>query len=267
MALDLTPYFERYEALRDNVDAIFKKVAGEYGEQVRCGKGCSDCCYALFDLTLIEALYLNHHFNRCFEGLERSRILERADTADREIHRLKRRVFKASEEGADTAEILREVAQQKVRCPLLGEDDLCVLYEHRPVTCRLYGIPTVIGESAHTCHRSGFEPGQSYPTVQMGRLQEALFELSHELVRGIRSRYSDMGNMLVPPSMALLTDYDEGYLNIADEDEELAPPAPASCSSCGQDQASCGQNPSGCSGCSPDQSVVIGQTDDDPDKE
>ncbi len=269
MAFDLTPYFQQYEALRKNVDQIFGNVAQEYSDQVRCGKGCSDCCYALFDLTLVEAMYINYHFNRQFEGMERSTILQRADDADREIYRLKRKVFKASQEGKDTAEILRQVSEQKVRCPLLGDDDLCVLYDYRPVTCRLYGIPTVIGDAAHTCHRSAFEPGRSYPTVQMSRLQEALFDLSHQMVRGIRSKYSDLGNMLVPPSMALLTDYDEAYLNIAEEGELLPHEMPqdAGCSSCGQDQASCGQDPSACAGCSPDQSIVIGQTDDDSEEE
>lgn len=28
-------------------------------------------------------------------------------------------------------------------CPLLGEDGLCLVYENRPMTCRLHGIPLI----------------------------------------------------------------------------------------------------------------------------
>ena len=173
-----------------------------------------------------------------------------------------------------TSEILREVAEQKVRCPLLGPDDLCVLYEHRPITCRLYGIPTAIGEEAHTCHRSGFEPGQPYPTVQMAKLQDQLYVISHELGRGVGSRFTEVGDMLVPPSMALMSEYDESYLNVPIDDgeagEQSAPsgsgPAQATCTSCSQDQATCGQDASSCSSCSPDSSIVIGRADGEEDE-
>lgn len=248
MALDFSPFFKRYETLRDGVDRIFAQVQAQTGDMVRCGKGCSDCCYALFDLSLIEALYINHHFNRRHEGMERSRILERADEADRAVYRLKRQIYKASQEGKAASEILAEVARQRVRCPLLGEGDLCALYEQRPITCRLYGIPMVIGEAAHTCHRSGFEPGQSYPTIQTARLQDQLFDISSDLARALGSAYPDLGSMLVPASMALLTDYDEAYLGV--------PAGGGSCASCASDVDECGQTPGACSG-TPD-SITLG---------
>ncbi|MGE4554439.1 MAG: YkgJ family cysteine cluster protein [Desulfovibrionaceae bacterium] len=250
MALDFTPFFKRYEALRDGVDKIFIQVQAQYGDLVHCGKGCSDCCYALFDLSLVEAIYINHHFNARYEGRERSRILERADEADRAVYRLKRQIYKASQDGRPAPEILAEVARQRVRCPLLGEENLCVLYEQRPLTCRLYGIPMVIGETAHTCHHSGFEPGKSYPTIQTARLQDQLFDLSGDLARAIGSAYQDLGGMLVPLSMALLTDYDEAYLGVR---------SGGSCATCASDVDECGQTPGACSG-APD-SVVIGGGD------
>lgn len=247
MVLDFTPFFKRYEALRDGVDRIFGQVQAQYGDLVHCGRGCSDCCYALFDLSLVEAIYLNQHFNEQYAGMERSRILERADEADRAVYRLKRQVFKASQGGKPAEEILMDVARQRVRCPLLGEDNLCALYEFRPLTCRLYGIPMVIGETSHTCRFSGFEPGKSYPTIQTGRLQDQLFDLSSDLAHALRSSYEDLGNVLVPVSMALLTDYDEAYLGVSAE---------GACATCASDVDECGQTPGACLGDS--DSVVIG---------
>jgi hypothetical protein len=56
MDIDLKPFLDRYEKVSAQADAAFKHVSEAHPELVRCKKGCSDCCYALFDLTLIEAL-------------------------------------------------------------------------------------------------------------------------------------------------------------------------------------------------------------------
>ena len=39
--------------------AAFDRVRKTHAECVKCSEGCADCCHAVFDLTLIEALYLN----------------------------------------------------------------------------------------------------------------------------------------------------------------------------------------------------------------
>jgi len=214
MALDFTEYFERYEAVVADVDAVFKKFEADMPDLVKCGKGCSDCCYALFDITMVEAIYLNHKFNEKFSGIERSQIMERADQADRQIHKLKRKVYKASQQGRPTQEILQEVAKARVRCPLLGDDNLCVLYENRPITCRLYGVPTSIAGQAHTCNQAGFEGGVKYPTVNMDIVIDKLIAIGRDMQKGIDSKFKELGEMLVPVSMALVTDFNAGYLGV-----------------------------------------------------
>ena len=90
MDFDLTPYFKRYEALLRLSDQLFEQVAEKHPECINCKIGCSDCCHALFDLTLIEALYLNHKFNEHYAGPEKEELLESANTADRQGTRIKR---------------------------------------------------------------------------------------------------------------------------------------------------------------------------------
>jgi len=226
MALDFTEYFEKYEAIVAEVDAVFKKFEKEMPDLVHCGKGCSDCCYALFDIPLVEAIYINTKFNEKFSGLERSGILKKADTADRHIHKLKRKVYKASQEGRATNDILLEVAKARVRCPMLNENDLCSIYENRPITCRLYGVPTSIGGEAHTCSKTGFKGGEKYPTVNMDIVLDRLLALGRDLRVGIGSRYKELGDMLVPVSMAIVSDFDEQYLGVG-KPKEKATPAPA----------------------------------------
>ncbi len=219
MSMDFSEYFKRYEETVADVDAVFSKFENEMADLVKCGKGCSDCCYALFDITLAEAIYINYQFNKKFSGMERSRIMERADLADRQIHKLKRKVYKASQEGRPASEILMEVSRARVRCPLLGDDDLCAIYENRPITCRLYGVPTSIGGEAHTCGKSGFMGGEKYPTVNMDIIIDKLIGIGKDLQKGIGSRYKELGEMLVPVSMAIVTDFNETYLGVQGKEE------------------------------------------------
>lgn len=212
---DLTPFFERYERYARDADALFERIRAEFPDLVVCREQCSSCCHALFDLSLVEALYLNAKFrDRLPDGKERSAILDAADAADRQNARVKRRIFKESKTGKDSNEILAEVAATTIRCPLLGSDDRCVLYDVRPITCRLYGVPTAIGGKSHTCGKTGFIQGQAYPTVALDKMQHRLADLSAELAAHIGTAYSELPSMYVPVSAALITLYDAAYLGI-----------------------------------------------------
>ncbi|MDQ7832942.1 MAG: YkgJ family cysteine cluster protein [Desulfovibrionaceae bacterium] len=221
MPVTFAPFFEKYQALIAEVDAVFAKVGQACPTEVTCAEGCSDCCHALFDISLVEALYLNAAFNERFpKGPARERILDLADAADRAHYKLKRKAVKAGEKGVSTESILADLARERIRCPLLGDDDRCVLYDCRPVTCRLYGVPMEIGGKAHSCGKSGFAPGGAYPTVKVEILQDRLFALSGELAAGIGSTFPLLADMLVPVSMALLTEYTPEYLGVPGEGGE-----------------------------------------------
>ena len=216
MDIDFTPFFKQYEEVLAMADKVFERVKSEHSECVKCKTTCSDCCNALFDLYLIEALYINDKFNKKFKDGERERIVENSNTADRTIHKLKRKAYKDLESGKDENELLTKMAEERVRCPLLNDDDMCDLYEYRPITCRLYGIPISIGGASHTCGLSAFAEGKQYPTVNLEKIQNKLYEISVELVKEIKSRHVKLADVIVPLSMALLTIYDEEYLGIGD---------------------------------------------------
>ena len=214
MNIDFTPFFEKYETVSAMADEVYERVKKEHPECVNCKTKCSDCCYALFDLTLIEALYINSKFNEKFDGKEKDTLIDRSNKADRKAYKIKRRAYKDLKEGKKENEIVAGMAMERIRCPMLNEDDLCDLYEYRPITCRLYGIPTAINGIGHTCGLSGFVEGKEYPTVNLDIIQNKLYEISAELVKEIKSKYVKMAQMLVPLSMAVITVYDEKYLGI-----------------------------------------------------
>ena len=209
---DLTPVFARYETLCHEADALFNHVRAGHQDCVTCAQGCSDCCHALFDLSLVEAAYLHQTFVRTFPlGPERSALLEAADAADRAVHKIKRRAFNAAKEGQTEDTVLADLARERVRCPLLDSNNRCSLYDARPITCRVYGVPTAIAGKGYTCGQSKFIAGQSYPTVNMDGLRGRLADLSLDLARHVHSRYTELHTVLVPVSMALLTEYDAEY--------------------------------------------------------
>ncbi len=214
MDIDFSPFFKKYEKLVAMANTVFERVKKEYPECVTCKLECCDCCYALFDLSLIEGLYINYHFNKKFKGKERDRLIDKSNRADREAYRIKKKAYKDLKAGKKEDDILTDIAEKRIRCPLLNEQNLCDMYEYRPITCRLYGIPTTIGGSGHTCGKSGFVKGKQYPTVNMDILQNNLYKISAELVKEIKSSYVKMADMLVPLSTTLLTDYNEEYFGL-----------------------------------------------------
>lgn len=214
MALDLEKHFVKYEALVHMVDQVFDRVKSEYPKEVFCREKCSDCCYAIFDLTLIEALYLNHKFKENFSGPAKADLIAVADKTDRALAKMKRDAYKKVKEGADQLEIVGLMSQERVRCPMLGENNLCVMYENRPITCRVYGIPTSTAGASHICGRTNFVQGKPYPTLNMDKIYTQLQLLSAELVKDINSEKIRMHEMLVPVSMAMITDFTEDYLGV-----------------------------------------------------
>ena len=220
MSVDLTSYFNKYEALVAQADGAFDRVKTAYADCVKCEEKCADCCHALFDLTLIEALYIHHKFNEKFKGSEKAELLEKSNRADRRIYKIKRKAFGELQSGKNEGEILAAMALERVRCPMLNEKDLCDLYDHRPLTCRFYGIPTAIGGAGHTCGKSGFKEGEKYPTVNLDTVHSKLQQISAELLRDIQSKNVKLADLLVPLSSAVVMDFDDVFLGIAEEPVE-----------------------------------------------
>jgi Fe-S-cluster containining protein len=212
--MEFSIFFEKYNKIVEAADKVFEQIKKDYPDCVKCKIECSDCCNALFDISLVEALYISRKFREKYNGSGLDQLLEKANKADRKIYKLKKDAYRDFKDGKDETAIFDKMAEERVRCPMLNESEQCDIYEIRPITCRLYGIPTAIGGKGHTCGLSGFSKGKSYPTANLDTIHQALFNISTELVKHIGSKYSRISEMVVPLSMALLTIYDEEFLGI-----------------------------------------------------
>ncbi len=164
--------FEELEAFLKEIDQKFQEVNRRYRREVRCKKGCAHCCYAPFDLSFVEALYMRRAFLLLPRRLRR------------EITRRLDKYKKAWESSVPKPVNPFLLAKVKLRCPFLNEKDLCELYQARPATCRMYGIPILVEEETFVCPHSGFEPGKTYPTVLLNEVFKRLSEMSEKILPG-----------------------------------------------------------------------------------
>jgi Fe-S-cluster containining protein len=173
-----TQLFRNYEFLVDRADEAFRKMKEEHGACVTCERHCSDCCHAVFGLFLIEAAYLKQHFDQVDSTIIREALLRCNDTE----RALKRFEIKLQAQENDPQMQAYIMARERIHCPLLDDNQECILYPYRPITCRVYGIPIKIQGKARVCAKSGFNQGKSYPAYDLDGAYRDLFELSKELL-------------------------------------------------------------------------------------
>ena len=184
--MTLTLLLQRYEQLVAKADQAFEKMAKDYPRCVKCKSHCSDCCHALFGLFLIEAVYLKHHFDKLGRKARRAAI-QRGKKADRGLKNLGNRL---KAQYGDHQIPKYSLARERIRCPLLDDNEECILYPYRPITCRVYGIPTSIQGKAHVCGKAGFKKGEFYPAFNLDNVQRKLYQLSKELLGGDEEKAS-----------------------------------------------------------------------------
>jgi Fe-S-cluster containining protein len=197
--MNIPDLLEKYQALCEKAGLAFERVAREYGPLVKCRIRCSDCCHAMFGLFLIEAAVVQEHFES-LPREKRRKALMRAKKADKDLDRIQKRLelYEGDPHMKGYA-----LSKERVRCPLLNEDEECVLYPHRPITCRAYGIPTAIHGKVHVCPKSDFKRGEAYPAFDLDGAYKELYLLSKEmLIRG-KAEDLDKASLLISLSKAI----------------------------------------------------------------
>ncbi|SDM93310.1 Putative zinc-or iron-chelating domain-containing protein [Geoalkalibacter ferrihydriticus] len=123
-------------------DRWFERCLQRFSQRIRCAAGCSACCRALFDISLLDAALLQ-------EGLRRLPAKVQTQVAERAwaiIARLQQRwpgfdhPFTLNHLPEDQWEVPEE---DDTPCPLLDAQGRCLVYAYRPATCRLHGLPNI----------------------------------------------------------------------------------------------------------------------------
>lgn len=126
--VDLAPFLEDYNALSAKADEY---VEQKVPDPARCGREHDRCCSTPVSLSMIEAVYLAHRINAHMKSDARLAAIERA-------------VETARSERRTTGEIISDkpfcLMRSGAFCPL-SENARCVLFENRPMQCRLFELP------------------------------------------------------------------------------------------------------------------------------
>ena len=193
--------FKKYEQLAAKADQAFQKIGRDYGTSIKCVLQCSDCCNAIFGLFLIEVAFIQHHFNQ-LDGTVRHEVVVRADKADKDLKKIEEKLQAHDDDPHMKSYAL---SKERVRCPLLDKNRECTLYPFRPITCRVYGIPTAIQRKARVCGKAAFKKGESYPTFDLDAAYGELYRLSKELLTQAGLKDMEKASLLYSVSKAIRT--------------------------------------------------------------
>lgn len=108
-----------------------------------CRQGCSACCRGLFDITLLDAFLLRQGFAQ-LPAHVKAEVLDRCRPRLSELQQLWPQLanpYLLDDLPDDSWTDMPE--GDETPCPLLGADDLCLVYPFRPMTCRLHGLPNL----------------------------------------------------------------------------------------------------------------------------
>jgi hypothetical protein len=103
------------------------------------------------------------------------------------------------------------MSRERIPCPLLKENQECILYLHRPITCRVYGIPTKVQGKARVCWKAEFKKDERYSVFDLDGVYRELYSLSTELLKGGGEDSPEKASLLISVSKAITTSL-EGLL-------------------------------------------------------
>lgn len=132
-----------YRQLLQEIDEWFTMCLQVGGSTLSCRGGCSSCCRALFDITLLDAWLLKE----AFAGLAPKVQAQVLDRCQPRLSELRGRWPELSNpyllNALPEEEWLSTPEEDQTPCPLLDENGYCLVYAARPLTCRLHGLPNV----------------------------------------------------------------------------------------------------------------------------
>lgn len=128
-----------YRRILQHADEFFRSVMHSQPQNLQCGRGCSLCCYGLFEIGAADIPVLA-------EGLEKLHPMRRRKVVRKaaEIVAESRHPNLRESHPAEKDAFLTRTAS--VPCPNLNDSGECVVYEHRPLACRTFGLPLRDGD-------------------------------------------------------------------------------------------------------------------------
>jgi Fe-S-cluster containining protein len=134
----------RHDHLVERLHDRSRSIHSRYAAHIQCRQGCAQCCHGLFDISIFDALRVAKGF-ASLPAEAKDAIAERASAIQNMLLKLQPDLpapFFLDELAPERIDEIVDIVGN-VRCPFLAASDSCLIYEFRPVTCLLEGIPMV----------------------------------------------------------------------------------------------------------------------------
>jgi len=125
---------KNYRNILDRADRHFASTMASQPQNLQCGAGCSLCCYGLFEIGSGDVPLIA-------EGLEQLHPMRRKKIIRRALEIVESSAHPNLRESSPEEKEAFFERTQSTPCPNLDERGLCMMYEHRPLVCRTFGLP------------------------------------------------------------------------------------------------------------------------------
>jgi Fe-S-cluster containining protein len=132
----------QYSKFLQNTTADF--ITASRKNKVKCLRGCHECCsVGFFDITPLDALHLRESVKQLPPAV-RDRVLAKANEQLDILE--KKGAFSRKDPLLKSHAAIDAISRRsaKMRCPALDDNGACLIYDHRPHICRIFG-PTIRG--------------------------------------------------------------------------------------------------------------------------
>jgi Fe-S-cluster containining protein len=128
--------------LFQHADQWFRKGRAAVQEQLPCRQGCSHCCHGTFAVTVLDHIHIQRGMT-LLPSATREEIAMRARTQASSMKtafsRLTRSIYVDDWTDDELDHLVTRFSH--LPCPALDEQGSCLIYTHRPMTCRMMGLP------------------------------------------------------------------------------------------------------------------------------
>ena len=128
-----------YTNILRRADGFFDSVLKEQRKNLQCGRGCSLCCYGLFEIGSADVPMIAEGLARLHPA-RRSMVIRRA----KEIVELSNHPNLRECSPEEKEKFFDRTSN--TRCPNLNNAGECLIYDSRPLVCRTFGLPIRDGD-------------------------------------------------------------------------------------------------------------------------
>jgi Fe-S-cluster containining protein len=125
---------DTYKNVLKRADEFFGSVAATQGQNLQCGRGCSLCCHGLFEIGSADVPMIA-------DGLASMHPSRRAKVIRRAVEIIASSRHPNLRECSPVVKGAFFDRTAATPCPNLDDSGACMMYEHRPLVCRTFGLP------------------------------------------------------------------------------------------------------------------------------